>query len=281
MNDVAIGPDGMLYVVGQFSGIGGETRDSLASVNPTTGEVGALSVTFGPYTASYANRVRFSHGNLYMSGNFTSVNSTTRNRLASVTTSGTLTSWNPDADGVVDALDEMNGVLYVGGQFTYLGVYPRGYAGAIPYNSSTPTSWDPNANGIVSFIHATPTTIFLGGAFSAIGGYSRTGIAAVNVVNSGLQAFSPAITSSGSLSITSIKYVQPNVYIGGVFDTVGGASRSNMACVSIYTSQPTSWVADASDYVDGIQVLDGKVIMGGGFYTVNSINSRGLAAVIK
>jgi hypothetical protein len=58
----------------------------------------------------------------YVGGRFTKINEEVRFRLASFTTSdGALTSWNPKADNDVESMDEEDGTIYIGGNFSKVG----------------------------------------------------------------------------------------------------------------------------------------------------------------
>ena len=59
------------------------------------------------------------HGTVYVGGDFSTVGSATRHRLAAVdAVSGAVTAWAHQADGRVRTMDVSASRLYAGGQFT-------------------------------------------------------------------------------------------------------------------------------------------------------------------
>ena len=101
--------------------------------------------------------------NLYVGGEFTSIDGTARNRLAAVeVVDGDALSWNPNVIGTSAVVEEIEivpgsfennevtpGKLYIGGRFTQIGLLPRGgYAG---FNETT----EPPSNTVAPAITGT------------------------------------------------------------------------------------------------------------------------------
>ena len=63
---------------------------------------------------------------LYVGGLFTTIGGQPRGRLATIDkTTGLLTSWNPNANGLVRSIVVSRGKVFVGGEFTTIGGKPR------------------------------------------------------------------------------------------------------------------------------------------------------------
>ncbi|MEG4959262.1 MULTISPECIES: DUF4347 domain-containing protein [unclassified Microcoleus] len=100
VNAIGIDSSGNLIVGGRFTSIGGQTRNHIAKLNPTTG---AADTTFNPNTSGYdVNAIAIdSTGNLIVGGRFTSIGGQTRNNIAKLnpTTGAADTTFNPNANG--------------------------------------------------------------------------------------------------------------------------------------------------------------------------------------
>jgi len=82
---------------------------------------------------------------------------------------GTLTSWNPDANGNVNTLAINNDVVYAGGGFTTIGGQIRNRLASISVGGSL-TSWNPDADNYVNNIAISNNNIYVGGEFDLISG---------------------------------------------------------------------------------------------------------------
>ena len=81
---------------------------------------------------------------------FTSVNAVGRNYIAALdANTGTLLSWNPNANNTVYTLAVTGSTVYCGGAFTLIGGVSRIRIAGIDINTGSVTSWNPSANNIV------------------------------------------------------------------------------------------------------------------------------------
>ena len=94
------------------------------------------------------------------------------------------------------------------------------------------------ANGKVNVIVISGNTAYLGGAFTAMrpagsttGGTTRNHAAAVDLSTGALLPWNPNVNKA----VNSLAVSGSTVYIGGVFSTVGTASRKNIAAVNSTT----------------------------------------------
>lgn len=202
-----------------------------------------------------------------------------------------LPTWQ--TNGIVWAMAESNGVVYVGGTFTAIrppGVAAGGagtrsavnfaafdaYTGnpvncslSLTGNSATVRSMDVSPDG---------KTLYVGGYFSTVNGVATTKLAAINLpsctVNTGFRP--PAINSF----VRAIEATPSGVYFGGDFKTVGSATRNRLAQVSANGSlQP--WAPSADLPVRALHVPAGRniVLAGGDFLTMNGADSKALAVL--
>ncbi|MDH5627890.1 MAG: hypothetical protein OEY69_06310, partial [Candidatus Krumholzibacteria bacterium] len=99
----AAAPDGAggWYVGGRFSIAGGVLHQNLAHVLSD----GSVDPAWNPTTNQTVRAIVVIGSTVYVAGEFTQVNSTGRNRLAALdATTGALTGWNPNANGLVECM---------------------------------------------------------------------------------------------------------------------------------------------------------------------------------
>src|SRR5436190_7154223 len=120
-------------------------------------------------------------GNIVVAGDFTRFDTATvtvpentgwRYRLGRLTSSGALTSFRADANGVVRGLAiQPDGKILVVGEFTTLGGVTRNHIGRLNADGSVDTAFNPGANhDVYTVALRADGKIVVGGAFSALGG---------------------------------------------------------------------------------------------------------------
>jgi trimeric autotransporter adhesin len=176
-----------LYASGEFTSIGGQSRDGIAKLS-TTG-MGAADPTWNPNptfssSESYPSvgPLALSSNSLYVAGYFTSIGGQTSNGLADLSTTGTGQAdptWDPDPNGSVSALAVSGSDLYVGGYFTMIGGLPRSYLAGLSLTGTgaADPSWDPDADDDVRALATSGNGLVAAGDFSAMGPLSTQGVA--------------------------------------------------------------------------------------------------------
>lgn len=173
--------------------------------------------------------------------------------LAAITvaTGAPVTSWRPEPDDDVEALNlSADGTtLFAGGLFNHIGTQTHHKLGAVVAATGAPVStWVPNIVAEVKALALSPdgTVLYLGGVFKKVNAVTRNLVAAVS-------AYAPTATTAtllpwdpeasgtdtmdkGSLipAIVNSLVVRPDgqVYAGGVFTSIGGLSRFNVAALT-------------------------------------------------
>jgi trimeric autotransporter adhesin len=168
---------------------------------------------------------------IYVGGGFASIGGEERNNIAAINlTTGTATSWNPNASGVVQTLALSDTTIYVGGNFTSTGGASRNYIAEIDLVTGNATSWNPNASATVHGVETLAlcdTTIYVGGGFASIGGEERNNIAAINLTTGTATSWNPDANSRVlTLSLSEDSGV---IYTGGQFTIIGGKPRKGFA----------------------------------------------------
>ena len=232
--------------------------------------------------------VRLADGSIVFGGLFNGVNGVPRSNIAKLQPDGSLDpTWSPGADGEVLALaNDSSGNIYIGGAFNNVGGQARD---CIAKLSSTGTGaadaiWNPSIDHS-GFVYALATdtsgNVYAGGQFSAIGGLARSEIAKLNASGAGAvdatwdpSADGPvwALAADGS----------GNVYAGGLFSTIGGQTRANIAKLSSSAAGAADPLWNPSPDFDVLAIaLDtgNHVYVGGGFSHIGGQNLSGLVRV--
>ncbi|HSC52943.1 MAG TPA: T9SS type A sorting domain-containing protein [Phnomibacter sp.] len=166
-----------LYVGGVFNTAGGQTRNRIAALDATT----AIPTAWNPdggggNTALWVYSLAMSGNTIYAGGTFTTMGGQLRNRIAAIdATTGLATSWNPNANALVNAIAVEDNTVYAGGDFTTIGGAPiRNRIAALDATTGVAeTIWDPNAaaggsfNTVSSFL-IDGSNIFVGGTFTTM-----------------------------------------------------------------------------------------------------------------
>ena len=270
------------YIVGNFTSVnGGTARNYAAAVR--TDDTGTAT-TWNPNLNASAWSVAISNGFAYVGGIFTTVNGgTTRNYAAAFRTddAGTATAWNPNLNGEVFDFAFEDDTAYMVGNFSSVGGTVRRFAAAVRTDDAgTVTAWNPNLDNQVRSLDKVGSIAYLGGRFTTVGGTSRSFAAAVRTDDTGtLTEWNPNIRCTGYMScyssgVSALDAQDGTVYIGGVFDTVGGVSniRSLTAVSATGTgARQTAWATDfgGSSFqiprLNTISATSSGVVVGGNF----------------
>ncbi len=212
-----------------------------------------------------------------------------------------LPTWQ--TNGTVYALAASGGKVVAGGTFTQLRP-PAGASGTartqtalavLNADTGAPDSCQfavSAASGTASVLalttNADQSVVYVAGNFSSIGGVNVGRVAAIDVNACVVKPFRPAQFSSTATALAQYGNV---LYVGGLFNTVGGQTRRGFAAVNATTGALLDWVADAvrtvtnlpADVGQGRAVAvspDGqKVVVGGDMFEINGQYSHSIAMV--
>ena len=168
--------NGRYYIAGQFTEVGGVSRPYLAAIEVATGQ---LDPVFSPVIAGGNTEILTislspDEQDLYIGGVFTSVDGTTRNRIAKLDAiTGALDpNFNPNASAAVETINVgEDGAVYVGGRFTTIGgVTSPNLIKLDPATGQADASWNASTNGTVLDIEAVGNNVYVGGNFTELNG---------------------------------------------------------------------------------------------------------------
>lgn len=273
-----------LYVGGSFAGtnsIGGANRNRIAALNVTNGS----ATSWNPDASGAVHALAVSGSTVYAAGDFNgtdSIGGADRNNIAALSaTTGSATSWDPNANGEVNALAVSGSRVYAGGSFNVIGGAARNCIAALGVSTGHATSWDPNANGLVNVIAVSGSTVYAGGNFAganSIGGANRNHIAALSASTGNATGWDP----NANGNVFSLALSGPTVYVGGVFsgvNSIGGANRDYLAALDAGTGHATSWNPHAGGAAATIALSGSTVYAGGEFSLMNTVPRSHIAAI--
>jgi hypothetical protein len=285
--------NGVVYVGGQFlnarppgaaygSTTGEVSRTYLAAFNSTTG---ALITSFDPViteTGSASNpgvyTLAVSGSTLYVGGTFNHINGSYRDNLAAFNTStGALTSWQPQAYGKVNAIaPSPNGsAIYMGGSFNELGtpgspagIQNRTYVGAVDASGNL-LPWAPVVNDALTTVAVDPdgSQVLIGGYFQTINGVTQNAAGAVDPTagtttepwtNANVVPWNPPGCTSAVKDITvsgSTAYIAAEGTGGGCFD-------GDFAVNLTPTGDSLAWQNECLGATQSLVVINGWLFKG-------------------
>ena len=231
INALALSSD-TLYVGGLFTVVAGQQRKNLAALDPDTG---ALITGFNAVLAGGSlgvTSLALAGTNLYVGGDFTTVNAVAVPRLAALSLdTGVSSGWVPTPNQTVTALFATTDTLHVGGNFT--SVNPNG-SGVITLNhyaafnladnSLVPIDASLLPGSTVTSVAATPTVIYLGGSFASAGGNFEQNVASLSAIDATAYDWNPSPDVGPSVIALTDDYA----FLGGGFRFLG-QSPTNQA----------------------------------------------------
>jgi len=267
-----------LYVGGDFDNVAGARRASIAAIDVASALPLPLPRAVGyddfPGAAFVLASIVDSAGRLIIGGSFDVADGYPRQSIARYLADGTVdTSWEPQINGVVNALAISANTVYVGGNFTLADGQPRNNLAAFDATSGQATTWNPDSNGPAKAMAVANSKVYAVGTFTLIDGQSRQGFAVLDGTTGHARPFNgpstniQTIVASANTVYVSFATAEVNVdymfAIDALTDTVTGWNPKPMWCC-----------------VSAMAVSGATVYLLGSFGSLNGVpQSHGVAAV--
>jgi beta-propeller uncharacterized protein DUF5122 len=282
VRSIAVGANSV-FVAGSFTSVGFQSRAGFAAFDITTGALTPFSpiLTAPPSIPVFINSM-FTSGNLlFVGGSFTTIDGVARTNAAAIDlASGSITSWNPRANGSVSLIALSGTTLYVGGGFSQIGGQPRDRIAAIDTRTALATAFNPapDVDGFLSALVTNGTTVFVAGTFKSIGGQNRRGFAALDATTGAALSFQAEPIPFAS-SVEALALRGNTLYVGGDFPSIGVQPRTRLAALDATTGALQSWAPIAPRPVHSLSVVNDTVFVGGAFTSAAGRQQRSLAAI--
>ncbi len=170
-----VGKDSLIYIGGTMTYMNGKNRNSLLAIDANSGVIRNWTANVGGsvYTICIAGST------MYIGGYFTTVGGQSRNIVAAVdVVSGSVKSWGVSSLGGntdIYKIINVDSLLYVVGNFMFLGGESRKLIASLDTITGNPTTWNPNypgdnfTNTVIHSIVVYKNMAYVGGAFYSLG----------------------------------------------------------------------------------------------------------------
>jgi hypothetical protein len=279
VNTIISDGSGGWFIGGDFTSVGGVTRNSLARVKSDK----TLDATWNPNVNGIVYALALNGSDLFVGGIFASVGGQTRLSLAAVSASGAgaVTSFvaNVQDNGIVQDLLLNAGALYVAGSFNRISNGLRNGLASIDPSTGNLNAFSTGEIDVWGAYHSmaiSGTNLYVGGNFNSIGGIMRNNLAAFNLTTGALQSWNADVNNT----VSKIAISGTNLYLVGTqIDSVNSVPRRGVAAVSLSTGSTTSW--DPGSNFPGMVynpmntiIVSGSSVYVGGLFTTTASTTR-------
>ena len=285
--DIGLNASGSVFVVGDFTAVNGVARTNVARLSAG----GVLDPTYTPDAIVRAGTnatVRAvgvyltgtNAGKIVIGGAFDTVGGLARTNIARLNPDGTVDSSFNAGTGPDNAVYAMNiqsdGKILIGGFFTLVNGVNRSFIARLNVDGSLDNGFTPGAgaDGPVRGIATDPSgRVFIVGDFASVDSVARNRIARLNSDGTVDKTFDPGIGADGSISAVGVNAASQPI-VGGVFTNVNGLASSRLARFNVNGVVDATFAVGtgADEFVSSLAIQpDGKVVIGGGFTSVNGL----------
>ncbi|ABZ95186.1 Conserved hypothetical protein [Leptospira biflexa serovar Patoc strain 'Patoc 1 (Ames)'] len=271
--------DQKLYIAGQFSTVNGFARDRIARIDLSNSTLDS----FVPSSALNSTVRALAFGTIsgtpaiIVGGAFT----TPRNNVFALDLNGTVLAWDPNFNGIVDAIAVSGQKVYVGGSFTAVnGGTARPNFAVVDSNTGTDIGINYALNGNVHQVIESNGQIYLFGSFTSVLGENRNYGASIDSNTNSIREWNPRFLNPFSYPSASAGFSLDGsrIMIPGGNGTVNYVDRSNIASVYLDSGLPTNWAPSIDNEVAVLHIKNDHLFIGGYFATISGLSRTRLAA---
>ena len=284
----------LIYFGGDFTQVDGASRNHAAAVG-VDGALAAWDPNVNGSVFCLGRDPQINDGNVLIGGSFTQVGGVPRNNLAAVFSSGGISSFDPNPNGPVLAIQvadkaspfSLIGSIVIGGEFTQIGGSARNYAAGFSssyFSGLSLSTWRPDTDGPVlslSIETKDRQKIHLGGTFSAVRGDLRPFAAAINSDGT-LGFWNPRLDGAGG--VDAVLLSENVVFLAGRFTSVSNNPRDGVAAVDTFSGGfPNSNFKPAviGGSVKSIAATNDRIYLGGSFTQIDETPRKYLASLFR
>jgi uncharacterized delta-60 repeat protein len=268
---IAVQPDGKILVGGKFSNIGGQPRNYMARLDPTTGLADSFDPSGPNDVNSSVNGILVQpDGKILVCGQFAFIGGAGRNGFARLDpTTGHADPFPSYHNGSVFSMAlQPDAKIIVGGYFSTIFGQPRSHIARLDPMTGLADSFSPNASDAVFSVLIQPDgKILAGGWFTSIGGQQRQSIARLDPATGLADSFDP--DPNNVVDAALVLQANGKVLLGGQFTDIGGTARYHVARVDGTTGLADSFDPHPNNYLTSIAVqASGKILLAGPFTSI-------------
>lgn len=186
-----------------------------------------------------------------------------------------------DTDGAVHAIAARDGVVYVGGAFSYVGPRGRKVAAVDAYTADPIREFPAIAGGAVhALVPDQQGGWYLGGEFTRVGAVARTNLVHLRSDFSVDVDFAPDPDGP----VRALVLEGSTLFLGGDFRAVAGQPRESLAALQVSdvgSAVLTAWSPGANGSVNALLLAGDTVYVGGRFQQAGGATRRWLAALSR
>lgn len=276
--------NGGLFIAGDFTSIGGFTRNGIAHID-ASGSVTSWDAGITGNCTVLSLEVYGSK--LYVGGIFNNVQGQgSTNIVVLDKVSGAIIPWSLSCSSNVYAIESNGGYVYIGsyGLFSCPSSPSVNAAARIDTLTGVLDSWNPIVNGGVYSFGFDNNHVYLGGYISQIGGQSRIGIARVMMSDASLDSWNPLLDYVVDGSVFTPKVDEMEVYgteliIRGAFSSINGTPRTYLASFDLQTGNLSSWSPSLDATTNSMLISGQNLFISGGFWFVDNTIQSGIAKI--
>lgn len=279
----ALQEDNKIIIGGRFINYDGQDRNGIARLNTD----GSLDPGFDPGTGFDGGVEALAiqpDGKIIVGGNFSNFNGISRKSIARLNADGSLdTSFDPGTGfnhQVHAVVIQPDGKIVAGGEFTIYNGTASNYIIRLNADGTPDAGFNTGAgfNGgtVKDIAIQSDGKIVIGGSFRRYDGIERSGIARLNTDGSLDTSFDPGYGVDGQIEALALQ-ADGKIVAGGVFFNFNSTLCKSIVRINADGSRDTSFVIglnfrdfDTPKFFAIAVQPDGKIIVGGDFYTFHN-----------
>lgn len=282
-----------LWIGGDFSTVNGSNRGKLAGVNLSNGTLlgtdpklngSVYALGIGGPTGPGPILVN-APAIVYAVGDFTVADlgnsNLPRRRGVAYDDLFQIQSWDPGANGRVNALAVGSSTVYLGGGFSVLRSTSTTRLGAVDRASgATVPTWTPTVDSFfapeVRDLVLQGGNVYVGGRFTTANTQDRSDLAAFDASSGALTSWDPDPPGLNR-AIQHLGSDGSALLVSGEFEAIGGPERRHLAAIDLATGQVTPFNPDVDARVNAL-AIQGNTLFAGGKFTKAGGMTRNRAA---
>lgn len=238
---------GGFYLGGDFTTVGGLSRNNLAHIQPDR----SVNPNWNPGADGAVTALVVGERTVFAAGDFTHIGTRAQSYLAALdAATGQVSPWNPQVDRPqeIEALAIYRQTVLVGGSFSRIGGQSRNGLAALSMETGQATPWNPApTGGQVLALAVAGDTVYVGGTFTLMGIRGPGFAAAVDAITGAASSNWDPAPSTGTAvpaRVDAIKVMGNTVYLGGRFSVLDGEDREGLGAVDAENGAVTAWNPD-------------------------------------